>query len=192
MPQVTKPNTCGHDNRPHYARGMCAQCYRRWRYVNDSPPPEIATKINTCGHPDRPYYADGLCHPCYQRRLRNGSELIRVRGQRGRQNDICGHISPHYGLGMCEGCYKKWLVKSKHLRKKKHLIAFIAQDGTLYLSGDESPTDYQRGAGELLLSMIEIAGVRFWVGAAHTAEMVGTRQQAGRWYRLYPQDETPH
>ena len=187
--KTTKVNTCGHPNRPHYARGMCVQCYRRWRYeMEGKPKPPIPSQVPTCGHTDRPHYADGLCHPCYQRRLRNGSELIRVRGQRGRQNDICGHVlSRHYGLGMCHTCYKRWLSQSKNLRQKKHLIAFVATSGNLYLSGDEIPTAYQRGKGELLLSMIQIAGVTFWVGAAHTAEMVGPRQEMGRWYRLYPQ-----
>lgn len=51
-----KQITCGHNNRKHYAKGMCSICYHK----------AGRTKLaNKCEHTDRPNYARGSCQTCY-------------------------------------------------------------------------------------------------------------------------------
>jgi len=47
-------NTCGHDDRKHYAKGMCNPCYHKFGRVK---------KPWKCEH-DK-LYAHGLCQACY-------------------------------------------------------------------------------------------------------------------------------
>lgn len=49
-----KMNTCGHPDRPHYAKSMCNQCYHRHGRTK---------KPWKCNH--ERLYAHGLCQNCY-------------------------------------------------------------------------------------------------------------------------------
>lgn len=51
-------NECGHDDMPHYSRGMCEAC---WKDQWDN-------SVKAECHPDRPHLANGLCGTCYSKR----------------------------------------------------------------------------------------------------------------------------
>ena len=52
-------NACPHHNAPHYAKGMCSNCYHsRGR----------KKKPWNCPHTNKFHYAHGLCQNCYQMR----------------------------------------------------------------------------------------------------------------------------
>jgi hypothetical protein len=46
--------SCGHEDRPHYAKGMCSNCYHRYGRVK---------KPWRCNH--EKLYAAGMCQNCY-------------------------------------------------------------------------------------------------------------------------------
>ena len=75
-------NACPHHNAPHYAKGMCSNCYHSKGRQK---------KPWNCPHSKKFHYALGLCQNCYQMRymktqnddgvnvqLNNGSELIDI------------------------------------------------------------------------------------------------------------------
>lgn len=103
---------CGHPERAHQAKGMCAQCYlkqydasRRERnrdYRRKDPsdyasnyrkPPSKTARIPECGHPERKHVALGMCGACYQR---NGS-----------QRATCHPDRRLRANGLCNACYGK-------------------------------------------------------------------------------------
>lgn len=47
-------NQCGHEDKPHYAKGMCCNCYHRFGRVK---------KPWNCPHSK--LYAAGMCQNCY-------------------------------------------------------------------------------------------------------------------------------
>ena len=49
-----KKTSCGHDDRPHYAKGLCSNCYHRFGRVK---------KPWRCPH--EKLYAAGMCQNCY-------------------------------------------------------------------------------------------------------------------------------
>jgi hypothetical protein len=92
-----KQNECGHPDRKHHSRGLCAACYWQWkRYgagsaaataaddaddndhdnaamVDSSDAPErhsSGRRVNECGHPERKHTALGLCASCYHQMRR--------------------------------------------------------------------------------------------------------------------------
>ena len=55
-PEPMKITRCPHTNRKHYAKNMCANCYRR--FGRD-------IKATKCKHKDRLAYSLGMCQACY-------------------------------------------------------------------------------------------------------------------------------
>ena len=49
-----KSNRCGHEDKPHYAKGMCSNCYHRHGR---------SKKPWNCQH--QTLYAAGMCQNCY-------------------------------------------------------------------------------------------------------------------------------
>ena len=49
---------CQHEERPHYARGMCKSCYGKFGNKN---------KATCCEHIDEVVYGRGLCERCYRK-----------------------------------------------------------------------------------------------------------------------------
>eukprot|EP00331_Platyophrya_macrostoma_P032776 CAMPEP_0176434394 /NCGR_PEP_ID=MMETSP0127-20121128/16652_1 /TAXON_ID=938130 /ORGANISM="Platyophrya macrostoma, Strain WH" /LENGTH=166 /DNA_ID=CAMNT_0017817125 /DNA_START=247 /DNA_END=747 /DNA_ORIENTATION=+ len=54
--KIKKQNTCGHTDKPHYARGLCNNCYHRHGRTK---------KPWLCNH--EKLYAHGLCQKCYKK-----------------------------------------------------------------------------------------------------------------------------
>lgn len=52
--RIKKMNTCGHNDKEHYAKGMCSNCYHK--YGRNKKP-------WNCPH--EKLYACGLCQNCY-------------------------------------------------------------------------------------------------------------------------------
>jgi len=72
-----RENECGHPDRCHKARGMCAACYVRWRTGAQKREPAPA---NSCGHPERPPHALGKCRQCYKRDVARSYRARRTGG----------------------------------------------------------------------------------------------------------------
>ena len=89
---------------------------------------------------------------------------------------------------MCQGCYKQW--RKDERRRDRFTVAFLS-NGQLYLNSDALPTPYiLDGGGKFALDgQIYIGGCLFWVGAAHTAPIIGPHGLRGQYFRLYPQVE---
>src|SRR6266536_2434059 len=103
------PPECGHPDRAHFAKGMCAQCYMR-EYdqaraarrrkdpseydPNYRQPPHKPKRMAEC-HPDRDHQAHGLCFPCYNRQRTNSVKAT------------CHPGRPHLADGLCARCYGK-------------------------------------------------------------------------------------
>lgn len=106
------PPTCGHPERPWYARGMCEKCYMqdydsRRRVAKDpseysenfrKPPRNTKGKsVPTCGHPDRRCVAWGRCNACYQAARRSGVIVVGMAQ--------CHPELPALAKGLCHACY---------------------------------------------------------------------------------------
>jgi hypothetical protein len=61
-PRPERPRCKYHPDRVHYAKGLCAGCYRR----GGEPPKPPRTRGVCAHHPERPHYARGVCLSCYQ------------------------------------------------------------------------------------------------------------------------------
>ncbi len=98
---------CGHPERVHQAKGMCAQCYlkqydaNRERKKNPSEyaanyqkPPHKPVRMANC-HPDRPNHAKGFCTRCYMRQRTNSVKAT------------CHPERPHVARGLCTTCLSK-------------------------------------------------------------------------------------
>jgi hypothetical protein len=57
--KIKKQNTCGHEDKPHYARGLCNNCYHKHGRTK---------KPWLCSH--EKLYAHGLCQKCYKKASR--------------------------------------------------------------------------------------------------------------------------
>ena len=67
-------NACPHHNAPHYAKGMCSNCYHsRGRQK----------KPWNCPHSNKFHYALGLCQNCYQMRY---MKKVNDDGSKGQEN----------------------------------------------------------------------------------------------------------
>lgn len=93
-----KPATC-HPDAKHYARGLCASCYRR-KFLRS-----WVTKTKAKCHPDRPMKSRGLCNACYLKLRASGA--FTPTGRKCKKN-TCGHPSrEHESNGMCKACYTR-------------------------------------------------------------------------------------
>lgn len=99
----TGPPDCEHKDRPHFAKGLCQQCYMREydkkrhaerKLVGPRRRPGLPPRSADC-HPDRPHHAKGLCKPCYY----DGYESSRPAD--------CHPDKPHLADGLCVTCYSK-------------------------------------------------------------------------------------
>ncbi len=99
--------SCGHPDRAHQAKGMCAQCYYR-QYdslrskrkgpgeysSNYQKPPHKPARNSDC-HPDKPNHAKGMCVSCYMSQRVNS-----IKAQ-------CHPHLPHVARGLCARCISK-------------------------------------------------------------------------------------
>lgn len=107
------PPTCGHPDRAHQAKGMCAQCYmrdydarrsekrkqERRKHPSDyapnfRKPPFLPPRMADC-HPEKKHAAHGLCAACYRRDLDS------------KPRATCHPELPHVADGLCARCYAK-------------------------------------------------------------------------------------
>jgi len=59
-----------HPDRRHWCRGMCAECYGKYKLSEKFVLVGRVPTRNTCGHPDRKHVGHGMCGACYSRHLR--------------------------------------------------------------------------------------------------------------------------
>lgn len=101
------PPECGHPDRAHQAKGLCAQCYYKQYDENRSrrkdpddydpgyrKPPHKPKRMADC-HPDRTHAAFGLCQGCYDIQHQN------------KVSATCHSDRPHVADGLCATCYSK-------------------------------------------------------------------------------------
>lgn len=101
------PPECGHQDRAHFAKGMCQQCYlkdydasRRKRkdpseYAeNYRKPPHKPARVPDC-HPDRKHWAKDLCSSCYIKQRTNSVKAT------------CHPERPHVARDLCSRCVSK-------------------------------------------------------------------------------------
>jgi len=103
----TGPPECGHEDRAHFAKGMCRQCYmrdydrRRGRvkgpdgWSEDYRKPPHKPKRNAECHPERGHWAKGLCAQCYNAQRANSVKAS------------CHPDRPHVANGLCSRCVSK-------------------------------------------------------------------------------------
>jgi hypothetical protein len=82
-----KVNHCGHEGKPHYAKGMCSNCYHRNGRVK---------KPWKCGH--EKLYAAGMCQNCYinDYNRKKREEALRSESQRSAE-EVEAHPLPEDG-----------------------------------------------------------------------------------------------
>lgn len=61
-------NTCGHNDKKHYAKGMCNGCYHKYGRI---------AKPTKCDH--ELLYAKGLCQQCYVIEYNKVKSVIAIR-----------------------------------------------------------------------------------------------------------------
>ncbi len=72
-------DNCPHTNLPHYAKGMCSNCYHT-RGRNKAP--------WNCPHKDKFHYALGLCQNCYQfKYIKRGGKPEENKENKEKQNE---------------------------------------------------------------------------------------------------------
>lgn len=68
--KIKKENTCGHHDKPHYARGLCNNCYHKHGRTK---------KPWLCSH--EKLYAHGLCQKCYKKASRKNLLTTSMKNQ---------------------------------------------------------------------------------------------------------------
>ncbi|CAG9316318.1 unnamed protein product [Blepharisma stoltei] len=67
--KTQKITACQHQDKKHYARGMCNSCYHRYGRE---------TYAWLCEHTKRKLYAKGMCEPCYNKQHAETGTKIRI------------------------------------------------------------------------------------------------------------------
>ena len=193
-----EPPTC-HPDRPHWALGLCGQCYMRQfdakrrearkaegqRARSERPPaerkrPGPRARIPEC-HPDRKHCARGLCGACYQQDKRAGTLPT--------EQAKCHPERPVLARGLCHQCYGK--LRYDEDPEKFRKAARVGQAGRRKRLRDELVAAYGGRCNcprcpEINPAFLTLEHVN-GDGKAHRAE-VGSHSYADLRRRGWPQD----